>query len=190
MKAFFAIFGSFFAVAAVAVVAVILFCLSVVNQEVDLRVAVEAKQEANKASFDTVWKILQNKAGVVSQYKDDFKDIWPALIEGRYKSGGGLMKWVQERNPNFDSSLYKDLMASVEAERKEFLRDQKQLIDLNREHNQLCKRPVSGFILRTFGDATPIEITVVTSSRTEESFESGQDNDVDLFKKTPPAADK
>lgn len=158
--------------------------LGVLNTNADLRARAAAQQKANEASFDTVWKILQQKAGVVAQYKEDFKAIWPELIAGRYQSGGSLMKWVQERNPNFDSSLYKDLMVSIESERKEFLRDQKTLIDIKREHDQLRTRPISGFLLSLFGNSSEIEITVVTSGRTNEAFGTGEDNDVELFKKS------
>ena len=88
------------AVVGVLVVAVLWFVfsgLSVANQDADLRASVAAKQEANKASFDTVWKVLQQKAGIVDKYKNDFQEIWPDIIKGRYEKGSGLMQWVQER---------------------------------------------------------------------------------------------
>jgi L-rhamnose mutarotase len=165
-----------------------MYCLSTVSREVDLRTQIQAKQEANKPSFDTMWKILAQKAGVTEQYKKDFKEIWPELIAGRYSQGGGkMMLWIQERNPDFDSSLYKDLMASIEAERKRFLRDQQLLIDYKREHDQLRKRPISGLVLRMFGDASEATITIVTSAQTDTAFATGQENDTDLFKKTDAA---
>jgi hypothetical protein len=165
-----------------------MYCLSTVSREVDLRTQIQAKQEANKPSFDTMWKILAQKAGVTEQFKKDFKEIWPELIAGRYSQGGGkMMLWIQERNPDFDSSLYKDLMASIEAERKRFLRDQQLLIDYKREHDQLRKRPISGLVLRMFGDASEATITIVTSAQTDTAFATGQENDTDLFKKTDAA---
>jgi hypothetical protein len=165
-----------------------MYCLSTVSREVDLRTQIQAKQEANKPSFDTMWKILSQKAGVTAQYKKDFQEIWPELIAGRYSQGGGkMMLWIQERNPDFDSSLYKDLMASIEAERKRFLRDQQLLIDYKREHDQLRKRPISGLVLRMFGDASEATITIVTSAQTDTAFATGQENDTDLFKKTDAA---
>ena len=127
-----------------------------------------------------MWKILQQKAGIVSTYKKDFMDIWPDLIKGRYSQGGGLlMKWVQERNPNYDSSLYKDLMVSVEAERKSFLTKQEKLIDLKREHDNIRSTFPGSLIV---GARPPIEITVITSQTTTSTFEKGEENDIKLFK--------
>lgn len=167
-----------FAVAAIAVV-------TTVGHEVDLRKNIEAQKKTVAISFDTTWKILETKAGIVGKYKDDFKEIWPEIIGGRYKDGGGsLMKWIQERNPNFDSSLYKDLMVSVEAERKNFEREQKKLIDFHREREAYVEKPLSGTILKFFGNTEKIEIQIITSTKTEGVVESGKDDDtVDLFKK-------
>ncbi len=165
--------------------------LSVVNKEVELRNSITAQQTANTASFDKMWKVLKTKAGVVGQYKDDFQSIWPEIIKGRYSSGDTLMKWVQERNPKFDSSLYQDLMTSVEAERAQFLRDQKLLISKHQERKDILGKPVSGFVLRNFGNAEEMDITVVTSDETQEAFETGKEGPgaTDLFDKNKKATD-
>lgn len=159
------------------------YAVSVLNTDADLRAGAAAQQDTNKASFDTMWKILQGQAGVVDKYKKDFQEIWPDLISGRYNKGGGqLMQWVQERNPDFDSSLYKNLMASIEAERKSFLNEQKYLRKIKQEHDQLRTRFPSGLVLRWFGNSEELKVTIVTSTKTEDSFESGKEDDVDLFK--------
>jgi len=150
------------------------------NSEIGLRNAAVAQQKDNEASYDTMWKILQQKAGIVGKYKDDFQDIWPELIAGRYASGGSLMKWVQERNPTFDSSLYKDLMVSVEGERKSFLRKQEKLISIKQEHDNIRTKFPGVFIV---GGRPAVEINIITSGQTKETFETGEENDVDLFKK-------
>lgn len=168
-----------------------IYCVSTVNSEVNLRTQIAAKQKANEPSFDTMWKIISQKAQITGEYKDAFAKIYPDIMAGRYSTGGTMMKWVQEQNPNFDTSLYKDLMGSVEAERKRFLRDQEQLIDYNREREALINRFPSKQILGMFGNNTPIEIKIVTSSKSDEAFATGKDDDVDLFKKdTPKKAEK
>lgn len=163
-------------------VMVVGYCVSTLNTEVRLRNQVVAQQKANEPSFDTMWKIISGKAQIVDKYKKDFKEIWPDLIAGRYSSGGGLMKWIQERNPDYDSSLYKDLMGSVESERKRFLRDQQQLIDYNREHDVLVDSPISGFVIKMLGDPSKIEIKIVTSAETQQAFSTQQENDTKIFK--------
>jgi hypothetical protein len=159
-----------------------LMSISYKTQEVQVRNAAVAQQKSCEAFFDKMWKILQQKAQITDQYKEAFKEIYPALMEGRYgnEKGGSLMKWVQESNPSFDVSLYKDLMASVEAERTGFFREQNKLIDLKREHDNLLDQPVSGFFL---GGKQKIEIIIVTSTRTGQAFATGKDDDVDLYKK-------
>ena len=152
------------------------------NREITLAAQVSTKQEANKAQYDTMWKVISQKAQITEEYKTSFKDIYTAIMEGRYgdERGGSLMSWIQESNPNFDVSLYKDLMVSVEGQREKFLRDQKELIDLNREHDLVITTfPGSLFV----GDRPMIEITVVTSAKTDADFATGQDNDVDVFQK-------
>ncbi len=150
------------------------------NAEIRLVKQIEAKQKSNENHFDTMWKVISQQAMITEQYKDSFKDIYGDIMANRYSGeGGSLMKWVQESNPQFDSSLYSKLMTSVESLRLQFQRDQDQLIDLNNEHNMLIATlPGSLFV----GNRPEIEITVVTSARTDETFKTGQDNDVDLFK--------
>lgn len=154
------------------------------DKEIKLRNQVSALQETNKTHFDKMWKILKTQAGVLDKYKDDFKEIWVPLIEGRYTQGGGkMMQWVQERNPNFDSGMYKTLMVSIEAQRESFFQAQKKILDVKREHDDLRKATISGWILSRFGDNSEIVVQIITSGNTKEAFTTGEENDVDLFKK-------
>lgn len=152
------------------------------NSEVRLRNQAEAQQENLEVVFDATWKIIQQKAGVSGQYAKDFKEIYPELMEGRYNNdrGGALMSWITEHNPTFDTSLYADLMRSIEAERTKFAREQKTLLDIVREHNNVRETlPGSIFV----GSRPEIEVKLVTSAKTDEAFSTGQENDVDLFNK-------
>lgn len=156
--------------------------MSANNREISLRTQIEAQEKVCQTFYDKLWKILQQKAQVADQYKTAFKEIYPALIEGRYgnEQGGTLMKWIQESNPSFDVSLYKDLMASIESERTGFFMEQKKMIDLDREHRVLRQTfPNSLFI----GTRPDVKFIIVTSGKTQETYRTGQENDVDLFKK-------
>lgn len=151
------------------------------NKEIELRELAETQKKNIENIFDNMWKILSQKAQVSDQYKEAFKEIYPKLIEGRYSSGdGSLMKWIQESNPNFDVSLYKDLMKSIEVERTHFTKEQTKVLDIIREHKVLCRKiPGSWFI----SDQSDIEYTVISSTRSKQVMESGVDDEVDLFKK-------
>lgn len=151
------------------------------NQEISLREEFNAKNKANEAFFDAMFKILQQKANVSSEYKESFKEIYQPLIEGRYAEDSGLlMKWIQESNPTFDASLYKDLMQSIEAERKGFFRHQAKLIDIKREHDILIKKIPSRWFL---SDAEELGLKIITSSHTERTFQIGKEDDIQLFKR-------
>ncbi len=152
------------------------------NKEVRLRNKIAAQEQVRESYFDKMWKIINQKAQVAEQYKDAFREIYPALIEGRYgdEKGGTLMKWITENNPSFDVSLYKDLMSSIEAERTGFFMEQKKLTDLAREHADVrTTLPSSIFV----GGRPAIEVTVVSSDKTKTVMQQGKENDVELFKK-------
>lgn len=153
--------------------------VSVQNEEVALRNQVEAQQQTLESYHDAMWKILKQKAGVSDEYKKTFTEIYPKLIEGRYDQGdGSLMKWIQEDNPAFDTALYQDLSRSIEAQRVAFHREQKQLVDLQREHKTLIETFPGKLIL---SDKKPVEITIVSSTRSKQAIATGIDDDVSLF---------
>lgn len=151
------------------------------NTEIDLRTAIIAKKSDQEATFDKMWKVLNQTAQVADQYKKAFSEIYPALIEGRYSKGdGSLMKWITESNPEFKTELYEKVMESIEVERNGFLTTQRQLMDLKREHDKLrLQWPFKWFIN---DDVKEIEITIVSSTHTKEVIKSGKDEDIDLFK--------
>ena len=151
------------------------------NQEVSLRKDSEAQRSKIEGVYDKMWKILQEKASVTSEYKDAFASIYPKLIAGRYSQGdGSLMKWIKESNPNFDTSLYKDLMASIEAQRECFQTSQERMIDIIREHETLCSTYPSKWFI---SNNSEIKYTVISSTVTKQVVATGKDDNVDLFHK-------
>ena len=150
------------------------------NEEVALRKQAEAQRGKVEGTFDAMWKIISQQAQVSDQYKEAFKEIYPDLISGRYKDNNTLMKWVQESNPNFDTRLYNTLMQTIEVQREQFKKSQERMLDLIREHETLCETyPSKWFITNT----TPIEYTIISSTKTKYTMETGVDDDVELFKK-------
>ena len=112
-----------------------------------------------------MWKTITQQASVSEQYKDAFKEIYPELIEGRYSQGdGSLMKWIQESNPTFDTSLYKKLMQTIEVQRLSFAKSQERMLDIIREHETLCNTYPSKWFV---SNKTHIEYTVVSSTRSK-----------------------
>lgn len=54
------------------------------------------------------------------------------------------------------------------------------MLDIIREHETLINTLPSKWFI---SNKTPIEYTVISSSKSKEVMKSGEDNDVDLFKK-------
>lgn len=173
-------------VALAAIGAFILVCggwgVSTSNDEVRLRNQIGGKQEANKVTYDAAWKIVQQKAEVAETAKDGFADVFVQMTQARYQNESDqlLMRWVQESNPSFDMSLFRDLSSAIEAQRMGFARDQKELIDLKREHDNLRLTFPSSLIA---GGRPEADITIVTSGKTEETFSTGREDDVSVFGK-------
>jgi len=149
------------------------------NKEVALREQAEAQRGVVEGVHDAMWKIISQKAQVSQEYKASFDSIYTHIIAGRYSQGdGSLMKWITESNPNFDTSLYKDLMNAIEVQRKEFMYAQERMIDIKRQHDTMCKTyPGKWFIT----DRREIEYTIISSSYSKEVMSSGKDDKTDLF---------
>lgn len=151
------------------------------NQEISLRKQVEAQRGKVEGVFDTMWKTISQQAQVSNEYKDAFKEIYPDLIAGRYSQGdGSFMKWIQEANPEFDISLYKQLMQTIEVQRLQFQKSQERMLDLIREHETLCETYPGIWFVK---NKTPIEYIIISSTKSKLTMETGVDDDVDLFKK-------
>ena len=85
-------------VAAVLLIVVIMF-FSYNNKEIALRREAEAQRGNIKSIRDKMFKIIQEKANVSTEYRKAFERIYPQIIAGRYsEKSGELMKWIQEQN--------------------------------------------------------------------------------------------
>lgn len=169
---------------AVAVVLVVLISsvIDVSNREVDLRTQIEAKQKDNTSEFDNMVKKIGQVAQVSKKQLEALKDIFNSYAAARTGNGGGgeVMKWVQESIPNVDTTTMNNLQNIIVSSRDSWTMRQKELIDVSREHQKLLKRFPSGVILSMLGRKS-IEIKIVTSSRTENAFATGKDDDTNVF---------
>lgn len=163
------------AVAFVVVLLVITY-ISVNNREVALRKEAEAQEKAIYTVRDTMWKCIQEKAGVSEKYRETFEKIYPEIISGRYKQdGSSAYKLIHESNPNFDTTLYRDLMQTIEVQRTAFTNAQKRMLDIIREHSTLLETlPQKLFI----ANRNRIEYKPIVSDATNEIMRTHVDNDM------------
>jgi len=169
-------------VVVVLAVGAILWAIGVSNDEKRIKLRGEAQQEVCEAFFSNMWEILQTKAGVATEYKEAFKEIYVPLIEGRYNDDNLLMKWITESNPTFDPSLYKDLMVAIEAQRNGFFLEQSKLIDIDREHKTMKAVFPASLVI---GNREPIGgengIVILKNLATTDAYKTGTDASPDLF---------
>lgn len=163
----------------IAVVAIVLIGVymyfSYNNREVALRKEAEAQNKKIASVHDTMWKILKEKAGVSEQYRETFEKIYPEIISGRYANdGGSTMKWIQESNPDFDTSLYKDLMQAIEVQRTYFSNAQQRMLDIIRERETLIESMPAKWFVK---NKSVIEYTVIASDKTNDVMTSRVDNE-------------
>ena len=152
------------------------------NAEVRLRQAISAKQLDNTNQFDAMWKEIQQVAQVSEKNKDALKEIFTSYADARAMKGegGALATWIKESVPNVDLSTYKNLQNIIVSTRESFKTRQSELIDLKREHDILLETFPNSIIFSIL-NRDHISIKIVTSTRTDKTFESGKDDDVNVF---------
>lgn len=167
-------------IAAVVGIGVILAYYSYDSTYITLNNNFEAQDKENRLIYDEVWKVVQQQAGVSEQYAEQFKSIYVQMMDARYENGGEAFKWIKEQNPQFDASMYKQLMSTIEAERIKFTNTQRKSVAIQQEMKNLVQKAPA----RWFIGSRPIpELQLVTSTKTDRAFTTGKEDDVDLFPK-------
>ena len=136
---------------------------------------IKAQHDQNKNNYDNYFKKLMEAAQVTEMYRDDMKKIYDGVMTGRYGAEGSkaMMQWIQEHNPQLDSSLYRQLQQIIEAGRNSFEADQKALIDKKRSYELTLKSFPGSMVVGVLG-FPKIDLDkygIVTSDATEKAFE-------------------
>lgn len=165
--------------------AVMLFSTSISlnNREAALRAQFNAKQQASTVDYDAMWKIISQTAQVPKQYSADFKDAYSGIIQSGSGTDSNAVRSLFAvatgmKPPVLDSSLYRKVQDVIESERTKFANTQKSLLDIKREHDSLRTTWPGTMFVHT----TPLEVKLVTSTKTQKAFETGVDDDTNLFK--------
>ena len=167
-------------IAAVVGIGVIIAYYTYDSSYITLNNQFEAQDKDNRLIYDEVWKVVQQQAGVSSEYATNFKDIYVQMMDARYANGGVAMKWIQEQNPTFSQDMYMKLMNTIESERLKFTNVQRKSVAIQQEIKNLVQLAPS----RWFVGSRPIpELKLVTSTKTEQVFSTGKEDDIELFKK-------
>ena len=166
------------AVAAILLVLLIMF-FTYNNKEIYLRKEADAQRKKIESTHDKMWKVIKQKAEVSDKYRETFERVYPEIIAGRYSDGSSAMKWIQEANPDFDTSLYNDLMQAIEIQRTHLHNAQSRMLDVIRERASLIESYPSRWFIT---NKSEIEYEVISSTKTHNVVETRVDDDVDVFK--------
>lgn len=149
------------------------------NEFVALEKGLEAQYKQNQNSYDKMYKTVVETANVQERYSKDFKTTYDSMMTGRYGEGGSkaVFQMITESNPQLDPSVYKQLQQLIESNRESFKADQQSLLDKKRVYETKLGQFPHGFVAKFMGfpriDLSKIDI--VTSERTEKTFETKKD---------------
>jgi hypothetical protein len=190
--------GSVIGLIAIVTISLIGYNWRVDNRLKDNKNLFLAQYDVCKISHDEMWKIISQDAQISEKYVNSYAEkVLPALVAGR-KADGEIMRWITEANPNYDAEkLFSKLMDNVEIERKKFTRAQTRAIDIRKEiMNMIENKPECLFVDKKYKEYTIVDgvkvyadeqvqqiysYKPVTSTKTEKVFETGKDDDVQVF---------
>ena len=153
------------------------------NDCVQMEASIKAQYDQNRNNYSNMYNKFREMAQVTTMYTDDLKKVYDSAIENRYKNSTGvLMNWIKEHNPNFDSSMYKNLQAMIEGSRNTFEVNQKMLLDRKRLYEIQLQTFPNNIITRVLG-FPKIDLAkygIVTSNETEKAFETKRADEIKL----------
>lgn len=150
--------------------------VSSVNREAGLRNQYNAKLEANKASFDTMWKTISQVMDIPTKYEEGFRRVIVESMKARNPEGkGSILSFLQESKIDYTPELYRRVLTIIESKRDEFQSNQEALASIWKEHNDMLTKFPSSFFL---SGKQPLQLKLVTSTLTEGVFETGKDDSV------------
>lgn len=165
-------------------VCLVLFCfvfffawawINLFNKEKMLRNQVAAQQKTNEASFDKMWKIIQSQTKVSEKERESFRATYVDIMQATKGVVGqaSLAAFFTQSKIDVNNELFSKLMTTIESQRESFYRDQKLLLDIQLQHNNL----ISTFPGNLFG-FEPLNVKIVTSSKASDAFETGEENEI------------
>lgn len=160
------------------------------NKAVEFETTIEAQWDENRNVLSATTTRVMEMAQVNEMYRDDLKEIVEATFQGRYGDDGSdaAWQWIQEQNPQVDSSLYTNLQATIEAGRNEFKTSQTRLIDHRRQYQTALRKNIpivgTGWWMRMAGfpseDFDFDKYDILVEGSVQDRFDNGEDQVLDI----------
>jgi hypothetical protein len=150
---------------------IFMWIVGIKRDEITLRERFE-KQELNvETTLDNAWRNISSQFKVTEEYKDTVIQLMKEVSLGR--QGGSLFRnQTESDNPlGLDPTLFRDLMAAIEAHGNRFTSEQRTLASIHQEWSILYKDPIKGNFLR---HVEPIPTPqMIVSARSRQAIDSG-----------------
>jgi hypothetical protein len=160
--------------------------ISQYNTAKNLKLHYEAKEKANTAIFDNMWKKITQTSQIPGEKAKQVKEILNAYVTGRGGNDSGkVVSVIREAVPNIELPEYGQLMNIITGSRDTWTRNQEELVNVANEYNKyITDIGIIRTITMRIGGFEKVNPKVITSDKTEEVFSTGKDNDVGLFNNT------
>ncbi len=106
------------------------------HQERALRDEAEAHRKIMESTYDRIWTLIKQRAGVTEENRVTFNNIYPDLIDKSIKNEQ-FIDWILDCNPNFDPAEYLPIQESIELDREKFVAHQHRMMEVIKQHRML-----------------------------------------------------
>jgi hypothetical protein len=166
------------------VIIVIASYVSAYNTGNRLEQSIKATYENNQNILAQYGNKIAEASQVPEMQRDDVKDVITAALDSRYGEEGSqaMFQFIQEQNPQIDSSVYTQIQQIIESGRKDFEVAQSKLIDQKRVYETQLGSLWTGMWMGIAGypKIDLDEYSIVVNQRTLDAFESGVEEPIQL----------
>jgi hypothetical protein len=145
---------------------------------------IEATYEDNQNVLAQYSNRIGEAAQIPAMQRDDLKDVVTAALEARFGEDGSqaMFQFIQEQNPNIDSTVYVELQRIINAGREDFRVAQTRLIDQKRVYETALGTLWGGTWMSVAGypKIDLDDFGIVTNSRTQDAFNTGLEESIQL----------
>jgi hypothetical protein len=146
--------------------------------------SIVATDENNRNILAQYGNRVAEAAQVPAMQRDDLTAVVTAALEGRYGDDGSraVFQFIQEQNPQIDSTVYVQLQRMIEAGRIEFAAAQTKLVDQKRIYETSLGSFWQGTWMSVAGypRIDLDEYQIVSTARADEAFETGIEEPMQL----------
>jgi hypothetical protein len=158
--------------------------VSAYNSGNRLENVIKATFEDNQNVLAQYSNRIAEAAQVPAMQRDDLTQVVTAALDARYGEEGSqaMFQFIQEQNPNIDSTVYVELQRIIVAGRQDFQNSQTRLIDQKRVYETALGSLWTGTWMGIAGypNIDLDEYVIVTNARTEEAFSTGKEEAIQL----------